>query len=403
MQIVLNRTLIYASLRRPTRLSLKLRAAIRIVPIILFAHHVFRLAIALRCQTSPNLDYEVYPIARAIPASTDDIGTPFYWLARALTPFYPHGNDDTTVCQLAGMLPPTPDTPDSWTPSRGSLKLLHPLFRSIAISLFVNTFTHALTSPSSAGGTIFPSTSSDTGLTLFEDSLAFAEAEAFIDPVVEGLENVHPEVLYVAVISAMAHLVMHLIGVFVPDRSGARNAGAGSSSLGRYRLVTTGVWGGMFLAGFVWAVYVGDGRILRFPTVCIVGFTPHLVVGGCVLLCAGIYLAAAIVATISPPPPSNQRENINDTERHGLDFTNLQANPTVSSLTIARTDDFYTTLLKLGFSCLTAASDATYLSEAHPVAVPRLTWLEREQLRVMARQRLWDTTRSPAVMLKSAG
>src|SRR5690606_10632296 len=103
----------------------------------------------------------------------------------------------------------------------------HPLFRSIAISLWVNTFAHALTAPASAGGTIFPSTSSDTGLTLFEDSLAFAEAEAFIDPVMEGLENVHPEVLYIALLSALAHMCMHLLGVVVPDRSGARNAGAG--------------------------------------------------------------------------------------------------------------------------------------------------------------------------------
>lgn len=300
------------------------------------------------------------------------------------------------------MLPP-PGVPNDWTPT-GSLAILWPLYRTISLALFLSTFSHALQGPTSAG-TAIPSTSSDTGLTLFEDSLAFAEAEALVDP---RSGNVSPEVLYIALISSLAHLTANIIGILVEDQpDGARVRGV--ATVGRYRLITTGIWGIAFLGGFTWAIWKGGAKVLGFPTVCVVGFIPHLMVVVGIAICGAIYLLAALFSAIAPPPrgrlegvlgerdndlfiPLAQIDGAADdppTARGYFDFSNLQANITLSTLTISWSEDFYTSLLKLGFQCLTAASEATYLNEGAPLRVPGLTWLERERIRVLERQRKW--------------
>ena len=91
-----------------------------------------------------------------------------------------------------------------------------------------------------------PSTASDTGMTLFEESLAFAEAEALVSPLTG---NVAPEVLYVATVTALAHLASNVLALVVPERQ-ARGGGAGRS----YRLLTTAVWGVLFVGGVAWGM-----------------------------------------------------------------------------------------------------------------------------------------------------
>lgn len=299
------------------------------------------------------------------------------------------------------MLPP-PGAPNGWTPT-GSLTILWPLYRTISVALFLSTFSNALQGPTSAG-TAIPSTSSDTGLTLFEDSLAFAEAEALVDP---RSGNVSPEVLYIALISALAHATSNIIGVLVEDQPGGVRP-RGVATVGRYRLLTTGIWGVAFLGGFTWALWRGGAKVLGFPTVCVVGFIPHLMVVAGIVICGAIYLLAAIFSTLAPPrgglgDAPGERDNdlfIHPAQFDGaadespaprgyFDFSNLQANITLSTLTISWSEDFYTSLLKLGFQCLTAASEATYLNEGAPLRVPGLTWLERERIRVLERQRKW--------------
>lgn len=299
---------------------------------------------------------------------------------------------------------PTPGTVsgDPFTPT-GSLTILWPLYRTISISLFLSTFSHAIQGPTLAGAAI-PSTSSDTGLTLLEDSLAFAEAEALVDP---QSGNVSPEVLYIALISALAHLTANIIGVLVADQPGGVRVARGVATVGHYRLITTGIWGVAFLGGFTWALFRGGAKVFGFPTVCVLGFIPHLMVVAGIALCGAIYLLAAIFSTLAPIqrpveglydtddelfvpiPPQFDGVAGSSTPRGYLDFSNLQANFTLSSLTISWSEDFYTTLLKLGFQCLTAASEATYLNEGAPLRVPGLTWLEKERIRVLERQRKW--------------
>ncbi|KAF8417949.1 hypothetical protein EV426DRAFT_540022, partial [Tirmania nivea] len=357
---------------------------IRIIPIVLFLSHIRSTLYALRCQTSPYLSLEAYPLAASIPYNFDeDRGGFLYVLSRILTPWFPTSESDPEVCQAFGMLPP-PGAPNGWTPT-GSLVILWPLYRTISLALFLSTFSNALQGPTSAG-TAIPSTSSDTGLTLFEDSLAFAEAEALVD-LRSG--NVSPEVLYIALISALAHLTANIIGVLTEDQSGGVRP-RGVATVGRYRLITTGIWGVAFLGGFTWAMWRGGAKVLGFPTVCVVGFIPHLMVVAGILICGAIYLLAALFSTLAPPPGGRlEAADESSTPRGFFDFSNLQANITLSTLTISWNEDFYTSLLKLGFQCLTAASEATYLNEGAPLRVPGLTWLEHERIRVLERQRKW--------------
>lgn len=273
-------------------------------------------------------------------------------------------------------------------PPRGSLEVLWPLYKTLCLSQFVEIFACAITGRSPA---------TETGMTLLEHSLAFAEAEVqakrktFVirtvpedeeDAEVTRLEeqkiedrvikvysdkNVPPEVLYIGVVSALGHLTSHVLGVF--------------GLQARYRLLSTGVFGIAFLSGFAWALRRGGSAgVLDFPTVCVVGFIPHLLIFTGITFCAGIYGFALIMSSLFPPPPSPARPSF----KRG--FENLRANLTLSSATINMSEDFYTTLLKLGFLCLTAASEATYLNEGRSVRVPPWTWLESQKAKMLDSQ-----------------
>ncbi len=59
----------------------------------------------------------------------------------------------------------------------------------------------------------------------------------------------------------------------------------------------------------------------------------------------------------------------------------MQANVPLSNIRISMHMDFYTALLKTGFSALTMASEAVYLNESPEVNVKHRTWLEDDRLR----------------------
>ncbi|KAL0638278.1 hypothetical protein Q9L58_002735 [Maublancomyces gigas] len=391
MAIILNRTMIYASLRRPLRLPFRIRLALRLAPILLSLWHVCGLLLAMRCQSSG-----IYkrPESSGLLYNVGFAGT--WWL------------DDRQVCEAAGMIPNRAwvDNVVEWgglsppenagkgvkelPPPRGSLELLWPLYKTLCLSQFVEIFACAITGRSPA---------TETGMTLLEHSLAFAEAEvqakrkAFVirtapddddeddgevtksdeqkaeEQVVKiySDKNVPPEVLYIGIVSALGHLTSHVLGVF--------------GLQARYRLLSTGFFGIAFLSGFAWALRRGGSAgVLDFPTVCVVGFIPHLLIFTGITFCAGIYAFALIMSSLFPPPPSPARPSF----KRG--FENLRANLTLSSATINMSEDFYTTLLKLGFLCLTAASEATYLNEGRSVRVPAWTWLESQKAKMLDSQ-----------------
>lgn len=394
--ILLNRTLIYASLRRPIRLPLKTRVLLRIVPIGLLLCQVYHMMLAMRCQTSVLFQGERKDGA-AVEGGSDfffhAIGTASsFWL------------DDKAVCQSIGMIPDkewidlastvqNTENPEVLIPApKGSMDILWPLYKTLSISQFVEVFTCSLT------GRV----PSETGMTLLEHSLAYAEAEALAtrktyrlettsspndgEEAVEGKPRVFKmkgellvpsEVLYISIISSLSHITSHVMGIFNRQTE--------------YRLLTTGFYCMAFLGGFAAAlIFGGTAGILEFPTMSVVGFIPYILSFACIFVCASVYTLALILSSLFPPSG-------NRGVREG--FNNLRANLTLSSTTISLRDDFFAVLLRLGGMCITAAAEATYLNEGRAVQLPGWTWLESERARML------DSTlgRTPASQFSTTG
>lgn len=287
----------------------------------------------------------------------------------------------------------------------GSFAFVWPFFVTLCISQFVETLSCAL-----QGRQPLP----ETGMTTFEHSLAFAECEAMIsnalglgifgsskgpktsDSSAGGTDttgavlltrsmilrrlNVPSEVLLISFISCLSHLSSSILAV-----TGYRQ---------RFRLINTGIWALCYMAAFVWSLVrvMGDPLgsendlgILRFPTVCIIGFIPHLLILFGILICACIYGFALLVTAISLPPDAPPNPSIK--QRFSIAFHNLQANvqfSASSSIRLNWQEDFYTTLLKVGFNVLTAASEAVYLNEGNRIRISELTWLEEKRIQELA-------------------
>lgn len=275
---------------------------------------------------------------------------------------------------------------------KGSLSMLWPLFRSLCLGQFIETMSCAV-----QGRPLM----TEIGMSIFEHSLAFAEAEAMIsnrlglswfgsirndtsksqisgENLGKGLftrgeildkMNTPPEVLLMCAISSLNNLSSHMLGVL--------------DMQARYRLINTGVWGLCFMSAFVWGFFSlrpesgPEAIILRFPTVCIVGFIPHLLILVGVLLCASMYSLALLLCFLSPPNDGPTRLS----DRFRLARENMQAHAQLTNIRLDMHEDFYTVLLKIGFSALTVASEAVYLNEGQRVSVADLTWLEEERMK----------------------
>lgn len=381
-----NRTAVYASPRRPINLGFGSRLALRIYPIIAFIFHIQVLLEAIHCQTSPRFSIMRYGDSekhRDIDFAGD--GGFLYYISSILL----FRQNDLDSCSAVNMIQGKPES----LHQKGSLSLLWPLFQSICIGQFFEVLSCAIQGRSSL---------TETGMSVFEHSLAFAESEAMIsnrlglspfgiskagsrnqsgdlNEMPEAAEtiaksvlfdklNTSPEVLLIGLISSFSNLTSQILGVFKLQS--------------RFRLINTGFWGLCFMGSFVWGVFSypelgADAIILRFPTVCIVGFIPHLLILTCICICAGVYLLALFLSVISPPnglPPP-----ISLLERFQMAHQNLQATSQLSSVQLSMQDDFYSALVKVGFAVLTVASEAVYLNEGQVVNVGRLTWLEEQR------------------------
>ncbi|KAI4096915.1 MAG: hypothetical protein LQ344_000715 [Seirophora lacunosa] len=403
LAIVLNRTKIYTSGRRHLNLTFALRFTLRIAPILMFLAHTQSLLQAIRCQTSPNYSALKYGNAsKHFDLDFASDGGLLYHFSSTLL-FW---QDDLESCRAVEMIRTYP-----YSGFRGSLSQLWPLFKTLCMGQFVETLSCAV-----QGRPIM----TETGMSVFEHSLAFAEAEAMLSthlglsifgfpkaPVNKALSdpqdssntiswltknvlfeklNTPPEVLLMGFISCLNNLSSHVLALFDLQN--------------RFRLLNTSIWGLCFLASFVWA-FLGfeqskdaGGMTLRFPTVCIVGFIPHLLVLLGIIGCAFIYLIALSLAVLSPPVglprPRSWRERLE------VAHDNLQANVHLSTIRVGMHEDFYTALLKVGFTTLTVASEAVFLNEGKRIGVHRWTWLEEERLKEIqetkefARERLED-------------
>lgn len=328
-------------------------------------------------------------------------GGPLYQLSSGLL-FW---QNDQNSCLAVSM---TTSTPGLEAQSRhGSFSLLWPLFQSLCLGQFIETLSCAV-----QGRAVM----TETGMSIFEHSLAFAEAEAMVgnsfgfgpfgsakskpskdlsgsDGASDTLAavsknllfdrlNAPPEVLLMGLISCLNNLTSHILAVF--------------GMQGRFRLLNTGIWGLCFMGSFVWGFYSFspggplDARILRFPTVCLVGFIPHMLLLLGICISAAIYFLALLLSALSPPPSLPYPQSWK--ERFTMAHENLQANGQLSTIRISRHEDFYTALLKVGFTVLTAASEAIYLNEGRRISVSRSTWLEDERMKEIEQSRAFTSS-----------
>ncbi|UNI20377.1 hypothetical protein JDV02_006471 [Purpureocillium takamizusanense] len=388
MAIVLNRTHIYAATRRRLRLRWHVRFLARILPIALLATQVYRLVQSVQCQTSAEFGRLRW--GDSARSSELMFAHPNRFL-NSLASAVLLGATDERSCVAVGMT--LGQDLDDNRLLRGSLSRLWPLFGTFCLSHFLETVSCAVQGRPLAA---------ETGMTLFEQSLAFAEADAAVSNQLgwdsfskspQGLGagssptgsvialtramilrrvNTAPEVLMVATLSAMTHVTSHILGVF--------------DCQAKYRLVNTGFWGLCFMASIVWSAWsfeLGNPAaqgLLRFPTVCIIGFVPHVLVLLGITTCVCIYSLALLLSALSPPtdrhsPPLTLRQRLVHAHH------NMQANVSFSDIRITREMDFYTALLRTGFAAITMASEAVYLNEDRGVSLQRHTWLEEARFR----------------------
>ncbi|TGJ86694.1 hypothetical protein E0Z10_g2066 [Xylaria hypoxylon] len=389
MAIVLNRTHIFAASRRRLRLTWPLRLFLRFAPILLFAYQSRRLLQAIQCQTSP--DFAELRWGSSTKTSELMFAEPSGYL-HGLSSALLFGASDYNSCRAINMIPASDQ--DSSNELRGSLSQLWPLFQTLCLSHFVETVSCAVQGRPVAV---------ETGMTLFEHSLAFAEADAAISnqlgwglfssgstanvtfqqasganiaisrSMIMKRVNTPPEVLLIAFLSSMSHVTSHILGVF-----GLQN---------RYRLFSTGFWAMCFMGSLLIEAFqfslddIAHMGLFRFPTVCIIGFVPHLMVFAGILICSGIYAFALILAAMEPPDPAVEGHPLTFNERIHRAHENMQANISLADIRISRAMDFYTALLRTGFGVITMASEAVYLNEDRSVNVKERTWLEEERYR----------------------
>ena len=376
---------------------------IRLLPIGLFLVHSISFLQAIRCQTSPNYSFYKYGDADK-HVDLDFAGEG--GLLQRLSSFLLFWENDADSCLAVDLIP---STVEPWQ-RKGSMFLLWPFFQSLCLGQFIETLTCAL-----QGRPLM----TETGMSIFEHSLAFAEAEGMLSNSM-GLGpfgfpkndsgskvsadetalfarntlfnklNTTPEVLLLALISSLNNLSSQVLGVFNMQH--------------RYRLLNTGVWGICFMGAFVWGLLSlrpeagAESILLRIPTVCIVGFIPHLLIIIGMFLCAAIYSLALLLCFLSPPADAVRPRTLR--ERFQMARDNMQANAQLSTIRLDMHEDFYTALLKIGFSALTVASEAVYLNEGRRISVAPHTWVEEERLRELEGfQDFNDPTRSLSVQV----
>ncbi|KAI0023015.1 hypothetical protein F4780DRAFT_124060 [Xylariomycetidae sp. FL0641] len=393
MAIILNRTHIFAASRRRLRLGWASRLLLRGLPILLFAYQSRQLLQAIQCQTSP--DFSELRWGNASKSSDLMFAEPGGYL-HSLSSTLLFGASDEDSCRAISMVP-SPENPDEL---RGSLSQLWPLFGTVCLSQFIETISCAV-----QGRVV----AVETGMTLFEHSLAFAEADAAISSqlgwgywssdkpemkyqqasgssiavsrsMILGRVNTPPEVLLVAFISAMSHITSHTLGIF-----GAQH---------KFRLFSTGLWAMCFMGSLVAEAFnfsldnPSSMGLFRFPTVCIIGFVPHAMVLAGILVCFVIYSIALVLAALEPPNTASDARDLSFWGRIKHAHDNMQANVSLGDIRITRSMDFYTALLRTGFAVITMASEAVYLNEDHNVNLKRATWLEEQRYRELESLRM---------------
>ncbi|KAL1841838.1 hypothetical protein VTJ49DRAFT_6515 [Mycothermus thermophilus] len=408
MAVVFNRTHIFAATRRRLQLKWHVRLLLRAGPLILLLLQARWLLQSIQCQTSP--DFAELRWANASKSSELMFSYPnpvFNKLSSTLL----FGASDAESCRSVKMVPW--DDRDHSELS-GSLSRLWPLFETFCVSQFVEVLSCAVQGRPVAA---------ETGMTIFEHSLAFAEADASISnqlgwnlftngtsdtqpahgskialtrSMILKRVNTAPEVLLVAFFSAMSHITSHILGIL--------------NLQSKYRLLSTGFWGLCFMASLLWSAFhfsIDDPAaqgLLRFPTVCIIGFIPHMLIIIGIISCGVVYLSALTLSALASPDHDPDGEQLSIVQRIIRAHSNMQANVSLSDIRIRMDMDFYTALLRAGFGAINMASEAVYLNEDQPVNLASHTWLEDERFRELEELKMqWISGGIPGSHFDSVG
>ncbi|KAJ9644967.1 hypothetical protein H2204_001429 [Knufia peltigerae] len=412
LALILNRIGVYGAARQRIYLDWPKRLALRIVPILLFISQIHQLLQAIRCQTSP--DFSLYRHGNNNMYSLLDWskdGGALHTVSSAVL----FGSTDASACAAVGLSRPSADV----RAPRGSFSLLWPSFLRLSLSNIVESLSCSLQQ--------IPATT-EVGMTVFEHSLAFAEAETALShtlglgpfgsskpsdasssnmttpnsqptipasgtllaladatasltgPHILDRVNVPVEVLLVTLLSCGNSLTSHVLAVMGKQR--------------QWRLVNTGIWGMAFMSSFVWGLFStstmvrgGDdvddrpvSSLLHFPTVAIVGFLPHMAILLGIGICFIIYLVALTFTAVSLGTNPRIPQPTSLKERFSIAHDNLQAAIQTRGIHIRWYEDFYTALLRVGFAALTAASESVFLNEGRAVEVRQFTWIEEDRL-----------------------
>lgn len=437
--LIQNRVQVYGASRQRIFLSWNKRLAMRLIPIMLLIPQIYHLLSAMQCQTSP--EYSLYRHGDNNKYSTLDWSTDggaLYTLSsKAL-----YWQTDAQACAAMGMSRPEPDVRAPY----GSFSLLWPTFLRMALSHLVESMSCSLQQ--------IPQMT-EVGMSVFEHSLAFAEAESMItstlsllakeakkaskatatataatatptpsprgmvmasgtvmalsdalssltNPHILDRINVPVEVLLVALLSVSNALCSNILAVLGKQH--------------KWRLVNTAIWGCLFMGSFVWGfatnsimsrVDEGDRRpvtsLLHFPTVAIVGFLPHMVILVGILICLTIYGVALTLTAMSLGTNPNIPQPSTFKERFAIAHENLTAAIQLRGIQLRWAEDFYTALLRVGFTALTAASEAVFLNEGRSVEMRQFTWLEEERLDEMQLSRNRQNATSSFQILEEYG
>lgn len=191
----------------------------------------------------------------------------------------------------------------------------------------------------------------ESGLTLFEISLAFHEASRDIGKHKIFL-RLNEQVLVLCAFQILNHLNIHVGGLINNNR---------------YRLIPLTVIGVSFLVYFM--TNAMHGNLLKFPLIIMFSFAPYILMVFFILISLAIFALAWIsigfkLQDLNYASFFVGTNNFNEERPRLLNF-NLY-------------DDFYSVLLNLGSLAVSLAGRTSYIKELSLVVLDHETWLERE-------------------------
>ncbi|KAK6462752.1 hypothetical protein DFJ63DRAFT_313882 [Scheffersomyces coipomensis] len=222
-----------------------------------------------------------------------------------------------------------------------------PIFLNFCLSSFTETFISSIQGRK-------PYT--ESGITIFEHSLAFQEfscSGAFFFGNSKFLKRPTEQVLLATLFSIFSHLNIHL-GALLNDN--------------KYRLIPSSIIGISFLSYFISTLF--NWKILGFPTILIMTFTPQVLILFIIAISSIIFIAAIITNGFSLEDLNYASFFIHDVNDDEPDFIARNFNINLS-------DDFYTALLNVGMLAITSAGKSSYITELSLVTVDEETWIER--------------------------